>query len=213
MNKQTITLKLLGIAAMMTSASMPLIAGVITFHPESGVFAGSGCSDSSSRMYVDEYGDLVMEHDDMRLDLPAYGSDSSLAGRRACAIRVPVTIPRGFYVKTIEQNLIFSAKKSASTDAALSTRTAILEPISTFTIRLPRHDEYHGEMRLEARRDDLNHADQIARYCRTDRSEELMLQVNLAITGRRDSSAENLLVQAVGGYLGEGLEIEVAACP
>jgi hypothetical protein len=40
-----------------------------------------------------------------------------------------------------------------------------------------------------------------------------MLQVNLAISGRRDSLSENLIVQDMGSYIGEGIELEVAACP
>jgi hypothetical protein len=116
MKKLQLFLRFLGIALILSSVSMPLVAGVITFHPESGLMAGNGCPDGSSRMYVDEYGDLVMEHDAMALTLPSYGQDSSLAGRQSCTIRVPITLKRGFYVTSIEQRLTFSATKSTKAD-------------------------------------------------------------------------------------------------
>ena len=213
MKKLQLFLRFLGIALILSSVSMPLVAGVITFHPESGLMAGNGCPDGSSRMYVDEYGDLVMEHDAMALTLPSYGQDSSLAGRQSCTIRVPITLKRGFYVTSIEQQLTFSATKSTKADAAIATRTTIMESISPLTAQLSRGTEYYGDMMITSRRDDLDTATQISQYCRHGRAEDLMLQVNLAISGRRDSLSENLIVQDLGSYIGEGIELEVAACP
>ena len=98
--------------------------------------------------------------------------------------------------------------------AQISTRTAISsDRVTPFTSLLAYGEEFSGGMLIDTRHDQLNRASQIAAYCRSSRSEDMMLQINLAIAGQRDSEAEDLVIQAFGGYLGEGIEIEVAECP
>ena len=189
-------------------------AGIISFHPESAIYAGNGCPQGSTRISVDDYGDLLMEHDALSLDLPAYGTNQALAGRSTCSIRVPLTIPRGFYVKAIEQRLIYAANKSAGAEARIATRTALSgDTVTPFTVLLARDDKIYSESLIDSRRDQIDSRQRRQQYCSSERSEEMMLQVNIAISGQRDSIAEDLTVRSFGGYVGEGFEIEIGACP
>ncbi len=214
MNRMLLLRRLFEIAVMLSSVSTPLLAGVITYHPESGIYAGNGCPEGSSRIYVDEYGDLVLEHDAMILSLPAYGQDPALSGRRACTIRIPVTIPQGFYISAIEQRIAYAAIKSEGAQAQISTQTSFSsDRVSPFTAILPRDEEFTGDLMIDSRRNQLNSQSQINRYCRGDRSEEMMLRINMAMSGQRDSYAEDLIVQTIGGYISEGIDVEVSPCP
>ena len=187
-------------------------AGVLTFHPEFAVYAGSGCPQGMTRLMVDETGDLLIEHEALRLDLQQ-GVGSALAGRRACAIRVPVTLPQGFYVRSIEQQLHYSAMKSAGAESRISTRAAMSgDSVDPFTITLPLGEEIYGDNMIASRRDDLDEDISYDTYCKGSRSEEMMLQVNTVISGQRQSIYEDLLIAAYGGYIGEGIEIEIAEC-
>jgi hypothetical protein len=193
---------------------LPLSAGAITFHTERGIIAGNGCPEGSSRVYTDEYGDLLIEHDDLAIRLYAGGTDRTLSARVACSIRIPVTVAKGFYVKSIEQVLNYSVLKSAGASASIATQTSFsLDMVGPFSVALSRGATQNPEIIVESRLDHLESASQIQRYCNPARADELMLRINLAISGSRRSTAQDLIVQAFGGYLGEGLEVKLGLCP
>lgn len=187
-------------------------AAVVTFHPESAVYAGSGCPQGKTHILVDEVGDLLIEHEELILDLRQ--GTSVLAGRKACAIRVPVTLPQGFYVRSIQQQIQYSSLKSAGAEAKISTRTALSgDAINPFTVVLPSEDEIYGDNMIDSRRDYLGSASRREKYCSGTRSEDMMLQINTVISGQKESSDQDLVVASYGGYVGEGIELEIAACP
>jgi hypothetical protein len=189
-------------------------AGVLTFHPESAIYAGNGCLQGRSHISVDEAGDLLIEHEDLILDLPSQGRSSALAGRRACTMRIPVTLPQGYYVKAIEQQIQYSVSKSAHAEARIATRTALSgDAVNPFTVLLAADDEFHGENMIDSRRDYLGDARRRAHYCEAGRAEDMMLQISTVISGQRDSIDDELVVAAYGGYIGEGIELEIAPCP
>ena len=188
-------------------------AGVVTFYPESAIYAGNGCPQGKTHIIVDEMGDLLIQHEELILSLPQ-GVGSTLAGRKACSIRIPVTLPHGYYVRSIEQQIQYSVQKSAGAEARIATRAALSsDSINPFTVLLPLDDEIVGENMIDSRRDYLGAASRRARYCTETRSEELMLQINTVISGQRSSVDQDLIVAAYGGYLGEGFELEIAECP
>jgi hypothetical protein len=186
-------------------------AGVVTFHPESAIYAGSGCPQGATHILVDEVGDLLIEHEQLVLDLRR--GTSVLAGRKACSIRVPVSLPQGFYVKSIQQQIQYSVLKSAGAEAKISTRTALSgDYINPFTVVLPADEEIYGDNMIDARRDNLGSRSRREHYCSGTRSEDLMLQINTVISGEKDSIDQDLVVASYGGYIGEGIELEIAAC-
>jgi hypothetical protein len=189
------------------------VAGVISYHTERAVIAGNGCNASNSTVSVDEFGDLSIGHDNLAIVLPANGSDHALAARKTCIVRVPVTIPRGFYVKSIQQQIMHGAAKSAGAEIRVSSRASFSsDNISPFTILLPHDEDIYAEFMIDSRTDVFSDAQQQAKYCRPDRPEEQMFQLNVALTGSRDSIHESLVSAAYGSHFGEGLEIEVRAC-
>jgi hypothetical protein len=125
-----------------------------------------------------------------------------------------VTVAKGFYVKSIEQVLNYSVLKSAGASASIATQTSFsLDMVGPFSVALSRGATQNPEIIVESRLDHLESASQIQRYCNPARSDELMLRINLAISGSRRSTAQDLIVQAFGGYLGEGLEVKLGLCP
>jgi Domain of unknown function (DUF4360) len=196
------------LASIATTAN----ADVVTFHPESAIYAGSGCPQGKTHILVDEMGDLLIEHEELVLDLRQ--GTSVLAGRKSCSIRVPVTLPQGFYVRSIQQQIQYSVMKSVGAEAKISTRTALSgDSINPFTVVLPSEDEIYGDNMIDSRRDYLGSSHRRQQYCSGTRSEEMMLQINTVISGQKESSDRDLVVAAYGGYVGEGIELEIAACP
>jgi hypothetical protein len=195
-------------------AATATFAGSIMFHPERAAIGGNGCPQDATRLSVDEFGDLLIEHNAMSISLAPSGGNPALAARKACAIRVPVTVASGFYVKSIEQRLTYAVSKSAGSEARLATRTSLSGiNLNPFTVVLPQGDEMHSDFMIDSRRDTLSRPDQRASFCQPDRSEDQMLQINVAITAQRDSASEEIVIAAHGGYIGEGFEIELAPCP
>ena len=195
-------------------AATATFAGSIMFHPERAVVGGNGCPQNATRLSVDEFGDLLIEHDAMSISLAPSGGNPALAARKACAIRVPVTVASGFYVKSIEQRLTYAVSKSAGSEARLATRTSLSGiNLNPFTVTLPYGDEMYSDFMIDTRRDYLSRPEHRASLCQAGRSEDQMLQINVAITAQRDSAAEALLIAAHGSYIGEGFEIEMAPCP
>jgi len=195
-------------------AATATFAGSIVFHPERAVVGGNGCPQYATRLSVDEFGDLLIEHDALSISLGSNSGNAALAERKACAIRVPVTVASGYYVKSIEQRLTYSVSKSAGSEARLATRTSLSGvSLNPFTVTLPYGDEMYSDNMIDTRRDYLSRPDQRASLCQPGRPEDQMLQINVAITAQRDNGDEELLIAAHGSYIGEGFEIELAPCP
>lgn len=188
-------------------------AGVITFLPDRAIVAGNGCPEGSTIVSVDEFGDLSVEHSELAIILPANGRDRALAARKACVVRVPVIVPTGFYVKSIEQHIIHGAIKSADAELKIASRAAFSsDNIQPFTITLPRGEEFSEAFVIDSRIDHLNEATQRQHYCQDGRAEEQMFQLNVAISGQRDSIHDDLISAAYGSRFGEGIEIEIEPC-
>jgi hypothetical protein len=204
-------LRVLGIIIGLLGATITQ-AGVITYHPERAILGGNGCSTEGSTIEVNEFGDLEIHYDAMMM---AFSPQSTLmADRRSCAVRIPVSIPRGFYVRSIEQRLAYAVAKSADTQASLATRLSLAGlTLSPYIVTLPYGEEFYSDVALDTRRDDVGTDAHMRAQCRSDRSEETMLQLNTAISGQRDNHYGELYIQTGDTYIGEGYEIDLAPCP
>lgn len=189
-------------------------ASDLVFHVENAVYAGNGCPQGSTSVSVDEFGDLYIDHAALALVLPAHGEDQALAGRKTCIIRVPVLLPKGLYVKSIQQSLHYGVAKSMGADLQLATRAAFsADNVRPFTVSLPAGEEVYSEHSIDSRLDQFVPSRQIAKYCGENRAEETMFQMQVAISGQRESVAEDLVAAGYGNHFGEGIEIELASCP
>jgi hypothetical protein len=187
-------------------------ASMITYHTERAVLGGTGCSQQNASLFVNDFGDLEIHMDGMFMALTS--ENTLTADRKSCAIRVPITIPKGYYVRSIEQRLAYAISKSAGAQASLATRTSIGGlTVNPFTVYLPRGDEIYSENLIDSRRDFLGTTANIATQCSAGNPEDRMLQINMAASGQRDNLDEELSIYTGGAYLGEDFEIELAECP
>lgn len=203
------------VGACLASLTLTSIASAseIVFHPEAAVYAGNGCPLGSTSITVDEFGDLYIDHSILAILLPANGENQVLAARRTCISRIPAKVPRGFYVKSIEQRLIYGVAKSAGADLQLASRAAFSsDSIRPFIVSLPKGEEVYSENSMDSRIDNLNPAKQKAKYCNDTRAEEMIFQVQIALSGQRDSAMEDLVVASYGSHFGEGIEIKLGSC-
>jgi hypothetical protein len=188
-------------------------ANELIFHPETAIYAGNGCPQGSTAISVDELGDLYIDHSALAILLPAGGSNQALAARSTCIVRVPVTVPKGLYVKSIQQSLSYAVAKSANADLQLASRAAFSsDSVHPFIISLPAGDEVYSDHSIDTRLDHLDSAKQRAKYCRDERPSEMIFQVQIAISGQRDSVMDDLLAAANGSHIGEGIEVELGSC-
>lgn len=189
-------------------------ASEIVFHADQAVYAGNGCPQDSTSVSVDEFGDLYIDHTALGLVLPAQGENEALAGRKACTIRVPAFIPKGFYVKSIQQSLHYGVAKSVGADLQLATRAAFSsDTVRPFNVSLPTGFDVYSQYSLDTRLDQFVPSKQIVKYCGENRAEETMFQLNVVISGQRESVMEDLVAVDYGNHFGEGIEIELANCP
>lgn len=189
-------------------------ANELIFHPENAIYAGNGCPQGSTTITVDELGDLYIDHSALGISLPANGDNQALAARSTCLVRIPVTVPKGLYVKSIQQTLSYSVAKSVNADLQLASRAAFSsDSVHPFIISLPAGDEVYSEHSIDTRLDHLDSAKQRAKYCRDERPDQMIFQVQIAISGQRESAGDDLIAAAYGSHFGEGIEVELANCP
>lgn len=189
-------------------------ANELIFHPETAIYAGNGCPQGSTSISVDELGDLYIDHTALAILLPANGENQALAARRTCLVRVPVTVPKGLYVKSIQQSLSYAVGKSANADIQIASRAAFSsDSVHPFIISLPVGDEVYSDHSIDTRLDYLDSAKQRAKYCSDERPEQMIFQAQIAISGQRESVMDDLLAAAYGSHFGEGIEVELASCP
>lgn len=186
---------------------------IINYHVERAIVAGNGCNAANSSVTVDEFGDLAIAHDNLAIVLPAHGPDQSLAARKSCVVRVPVTIPRGYYIKSIQQQIMHGAAKSEGAEIRIASRaTFSSDAVTPFTILLPRDEAIYADFMIDSRTDVFSDSRQRQKYCASDRPEEQMFQLNVVLSGTRNSVNEDLVSAAYGSRFGEGFEVEVKSC-
>lgn len=184
--------------------------GGVTFHHARAVLAGSGCSDASASIALDAAGFRVT-FSEMKIDLRG---GTALSERRACAVRVPIDIPLGYYIARIDQKLDYSIRRSAGAKAALSTNATVFGlPSSPYTIN---HDGVLAETVAHASvrspvRFAAGSAEAIA-MCSATRATGGMLALNLALTAQR-TPTQSVAVAIDAFEFHEGVDVAIASCP
>jgi len=187
-------------------------AGIITFNPEASVVAGSGCPQGSTDIYLDDFGDLNIDYHSLAIQLG--GNTSALAQRKACVVRIPVHIPHGYYMKTTEQQLIYGVRKSSGSSLKIASRAAVSgDKVTPLTVDMPLGSVIAEQSKIDYQPGELNEAQQIRKYCESERSEDTIFQINVAVSAQRSSVRETVQLKAYSQILGEGMELEVAPCP
>ena len=187
-------------------------AAAITFHPERGIIGGNGCSAESSSIKVNEFGELEIHYDNMMIAMSP--QTSLMADRRSCSVRIPISIPHGYYIESLEQRLAYGVSKSADTIVSVATRLSLAGlQVSPYTVTIPYGDEFHSDYVLDTRRDFIGTDAHIRTQCRDDQPTDTMLQLNTVISGQRQSAYDELYVTSNDSYIAEGYEIELAPCP
>src|SRR5262245_22833019 len=85
----------------------------VTWKTDTAVVQGTGCNGLSTgsvtspqdAWVIANGADVSIVFTKMTIDLPGAGADTSLALRKNCAVRIPVSVVRGFYIGELEQTL------------------------------------------------------------------------------------------------------------
>lgn len=182
----------------------------IAWTPGTALLAGSGCMGGAGAVVLPEPGGVRIVLPDMKVDLT---SGASLSERKACAVRVPVDIPTGYYVSKIDHRLGYSLSRSAGATAALSTAIALFgTPSNPFTVA---HASPTAEVLPAAsalRSDTYASSSPEALAMCGARPSAGLLAVNLAVTAQR-GAGDTALVVLEPVSIREGFEIELSACP
>lgn len=196
-------------------AMVPVVeARVLTFKTESAVFAGNGCPQDQTRLSTDYFGDLYIEYGALAIQLPANGVARDLAQRKACSVRVPARLEQGYYIKSIQQQLIYGARKSRNaTLQVASLATFSNGSTSPLNAVHSRGISVNDDVIIETRDDALDESQQIRKFCHEGRATDTMFQLNVVISGQRDTAQDHLVGRIYGNAFAEGIEIEVEACP
>jgi hypothetical protein len=157
--------------------------------PAGALIAGSGCKMNVDAWAFANGSDLTIVFTNLGIDL---SDDIRLADRKACAVRIPVTIPSGTYIDSLSQSLYYGVQKSAGTSVALAARSTFMGfPVSPFTVSLPRGLEIDDEYTSQSRDDHYGPDSSWGHgFCSTSRPTSGLYQANLAVSGMRDDAWE-----------------------
>jgi len=176
----------------------------ITWRTLSAFLQGTGCHGTANPPTIPNEdawaiaagADVSMVFTRMTIDLPGNGADPSLAQRKNCSIRIPVTIARGFYVGQVTQTLSVGATKSDNVDIDGGARSTFFNlPLTS-----PHPHAFAGpgtafnNGQLSAAMHDLFGP---FSFCNVPGSNAIisgLFQSNLVVSGVRATSAENLII-------------------
>jgi hypothetical protein len=123
-----------------------------------------------------------------------------LGFRTNCSIRVPVELPKGFYLSDLSQTITYGILKDKKAEAKVSVSTSFFSnPITPLTITAPWNVEVNEPMKTASRADTFLVTTPPSRSaCRGTGTFHGLYKAEFAITGRRESDTNNLIVKIDG---------------
>ncbi|MFO0679496.1 MAG: DUF4360 domain-containing protein [Polyangiaceae bacterium] len=185
------------------------VSGLARFEPSRATIAGSGCTAGDTRVTANGSA-LLVEFDALAIELPPGSSPRS--ERSACSVRVPITIPAGYYVATIDQGLTFDVAKSQGASASLASNTSLFG-LSTSPVGV----QYPSGTTVYATGREVGISDSFAvgspEYASMcgQRSTGGLVAFNVALSGTR-SVQDDLRIRVARRTFVEGVDFVLAPC-
>ena len=182
----------------------------LVWRPELAVANGNGCflRNGQGDTVVIAFGENVsVLFNEMAVDLPAGDPNPRLADLKNCSVRIPVTIPQGYYIYELTQTLTYGVNKTHGSSGKITTLDSILDSsVGGFSVSIPRGASQEPafprtgpprQVRVEA-----CGASSRSGFYRTD----------VATSGQRDSSSETFILRAEGVDLHYDIKCRTRAC-
>jgi hypothetical protein len=175
---------------------------------------GSGCSSVGERpdtFFISAGNEfsVVME----RLGMNLTGTAAPLTERINCSIRVPVRLPKGFFVSRMSHQMSFSVDKSMHSKGTVALQTSLFNAITARDDVALNHGEQYDSA-LAVLKTAAATGEQAQKSCEATEDTLGIFAANIALTGLREAHDEFIRVAPVDGQtlrLSHGIEIEPCA--
>ena len=160
------------------------------------VIAGTGCQRDVDAFAATNGNDLSIVFTNLGVNLPGDGVSRQLADRKTCALRIPATIQRGYYIGRLTQQFTYGVTKTANSNAAVATRSTFFGfDVSPYAWSVPNGVAIDEPLLTQRREDDfLVRSTWWAGWCNATREPRGLYQANIAVSGQRASRREDLIV-------------------
>lgn len=206
-------LSLVAVASLVSSASFA--QQTVQWDSQRAILAGSGCAKDIDSFVTDNGNDLSIVFTRLGVDLPGGGS-RTLAGRSSCVARVPATIAPGVYIGELSQSVSFGVTKTARTLGSLATRSTFFGfNVSPYTINLPYGQAMNEPLVVQERKDLFSvhtKPSWISGWCARNRAPKGLYQANIAVSGQKDSSTDDLIMFVDGLDLKFEVAVALVTC-
>ena len=199
--------------------SMAMLSGAAAYAQQSvewdvnspsTIISGTGCQKDVDAFASSNGNDLAVVFTRLGVDLPGGGS-SVLAQRKNCVVRIPATIAPGIYIGQVTQRLSYGVTKTAGATVSLATRSTFFGfGVSPHTVSLPYGSSVNQPLLTTARVDNFNvrtTPSWFSGWCSRSRAPRGLYQANIAVSGQKSNSTEDLIAFVDG----LDLKYEVAA--
>lgn len=188
----------LSLAAAASMVSMSAFAQQsVQWDADRAILAGQGCVKDVDAFITENGNDLSIVFTRLGIDLPGGGS-RVLAARSSCIARVPATIAPGLYIGKLTQSISYGVTKTARTVGSVATKSTFFGfNVSPHTVTLPYGRQMNNPLLQEQRQDLFSVQTTPSWYqgwCSRTRAPKGLYQANLAVSGQKDSAADDLIM-------------------
>ncbi len=178
------------------------------------IIAGTGCQKDVDAFAATNGNDLSIVFTNLGVNLPGNGTLRQLADRKTCALRIPAEIARGYYIGRLTQQFTYGVTKTAASSASVSTMSTFFGfNVSPYTWTVPNGVAMDEPLLTQRREDDfLVRSTWYNGWCSLTRNPKGLYQANIAVTGMRNSSREDLIVFVDGLDLKYEILAQVFTC-
>jgi hypothetical protein len=162
----------------------------------STIIAGTGCQKDVDAFASANGNDLAVVFTRLGVDLPGGGS-TLLADRKNCVVRIPATIAPGIYIGQLTQRLSYGVTKTSGSTISLATRSTFFGfNVSPHAVNLPFGSSVNQPLLSTARVDNFSVQTAPSWYsgwCSRNRAPRGLYQANIAVSGQKTNSSEDLI--------------------
>jgi hypothetical protein len=194
-----------------SDADTPVASGVLSLDASNLKLAGNGCSSSGDATVVASGGSLVATFNGVAVDLPS--GSAQTADRRACALRIPAHVPRGYYLSRIVQSFPYRARKSSAASLSAAAHVALFSANPAVLTQ----DWARGSAvtaASTASQTTLTSAGSPAyvAWCNPQRAEDDVLAIDVAVSAQKDGASDDASISIDGIDVREGIELVFDPC-
>jgi hypothetical protein len=160
------------------------------------IIAGTGCQNNVDAFAAANGDDLSIVFVNLGVNLPGDGFSNQLADQKACLIRIPASIAKGFYIGELTQTFTYGVTKSANAEGTVATRATFFNfPVSPFPLTVPQGTVIDNPLLTQTRVDTFAvDTPWWQGWCNPNRSLEGMYSASIAVGGQRANAHENLIM-------------------